>query len=371
MTPKERVHAALRRQPVDRVPIFMWLHPQTAARLARLLEIPETAVAAAMGNDIRQAWVNNNHAMEGVVHERDGESHTDLWGIRWVKDGPFNQIAESPLASASPKEMRDYRFPLDHLDELMAPMGAVAAEAERYFVGCDVSPCVFEMYGRLRGMEGAMLDIAAEPSAAGDMLRRCGDFATALAEAACARFRLDWLWTGDDVGGQQAPLMAPETWRALVKPHLRRVVDVGNASGIWVAYHSCGEVRAIIGDLIDLGIDVLNPIQCNCPGMDPLELKREFGKNLAFMGGVDTQELLPKGTAAQVRSATRRLIDGMTGDGGGYILAASHTVPPETPEDNIFAMFAEAGVSREEITDRAADIRRRWAAAGADGPRAR
>jgi uroporphyrinogen decarboxylase len=91
--------------------------------------------------------------------------------------------------------------------------------------------------------------------------------------------------------------------------------------------------------------------------MDPLELKRDFGEDLAFMGGVDTQELLPNGSADEVFRATRRLVQGMTNDGGGYIVAASHAIPPETPLENIFAMYAAAGVSREEIEDRAADLR--------------
>jgi uroporphyrinogen decarboxylase len=91
--------------------------------------------------------------------------------------------------------------------------------------------------------------------------------------------------------------------------------------------------------------------------MDPLALKAEFGKQISFMGGVDTQGVLPSGTVEEVRRATARLIEGMTSGGGGYILAASHTIPPETPDDNIFAMYAEAGISREEIFDRAAQIR--------------
>jgi uncharacterized membrane protein len=152
-------------------------------------------------------------------------------------------------------------------------------------------------------------------------------------------------------------MMKPETWRKLIKPHLRRVFDVGKAKGLWVAYHCCGALRPIIGDLVEIGMDVLNPVQCNCPGMDPLELKKEFGKQLAFMGGVDTQGVLPSGTVDEVRRATAGLIEGMTADGGGFILAASHTVPPETPDENIFAMYAEAGISREEIFDCAAGIR--------------
>ncbi|HOV64821.1 MAG TPA: uroporphyrinogen decarboxylase family protein, partial [Spirochaetia bacterium] len=102
---------------------------------------------------------------------------------------------------------------------------------------------------------------------------------------------------------------------------------------------------------------VLNPVQPNCPGMDPVALKKEFGQHITFMGGVDTQGLLPTATEREVRLYTRRLIDAMTADGGGYILAASHTIPPETPLANIFAMYEEAGISREEIYDRAQDVR--------------
>jgi uroporphyrinogen decarboxylase len=116
-------------------------------------------------------------------------------------------------------------------------------------------------------------------------------------------------------------------------------------------------LRPIIGDLIEIGLDVLNPIQCNCPGMDPFELKEHFGNRLTFMGGVDTQRILPYGTVDEVRKYTERLIAGMTTDGGGYILAASHTIPPETPIDNIFAMYEIAGLRREEILERANKIK--------------
>jgi len=104
---------------------------------------------------------------------------------------------------------------------------------------------------------------------------------------------------------------------------------------------------------------VLNPVQANCPGMDALELKREYGSRLAFMGGVDTQELLPRASALEVRRTTEALIAGMTADGGGYILAASHTISPETPDANIFAMYEAAGIGREAIFDKAASIRTR------------
>ena len=357
MNSKERVHRALRREPVDRVPVFMWFHPMTVRHFADLLDIPAECVAEAMGDDVRMTWVNNNYAMEGIVHENDGEWHVDEWGVRWMKDGPFNQAVEFPLDGADAETVLGYRFPEDRLDDLLNRMLPVMEHRHEFFVGCDVSPCVFEMYWRLRGMERTLLDIAMEPELTQTMFDRCTDFAALLSEEALKRFELDWLWTGDDVGGQDALMLSPESWRRTAKPNLERLFAIGKAHGVWVAHHCCGAIRPIIGDLIEIGLDVLNPIQCNCAGMDPLELKREFGDNLAFMGGVDTQDLLPFGSAEQVRRETARLLEGMTANGGGYILAASHTIPPETPDENVFALYAEAGIGREEIFDRAADIR--------------
>jgi len=359
MTSKQRVHAALKREPVDRVPIFMWYHPETAINLASLLEIPPNYVAEAMGDDVRQTWVGNNYAMEGIVHQHDGEMHVDDWGIEWIKQGHFNQIRTYPLQNAVANDILSYQFPHDRIELLLKNMEPVMAQAEKFFIGCDVSPCLFEMICRLRGMENAILDLVENPEVSNDLLQRSADFAVELSEKAIDRFELDWLWTGDDVGGQQAMIMSPQCWRDMIRPYLEKIFEVGKSKGLWVAYHSCGAIRPIIPDLIEMGLDVLNPIQCNCPGMNPFDLKKDFGEHLTFMGGVDTVDLLPNGSVDDVRRETTKLIEGMTIDGGGFILAASHTVPPETPMENIFAMYNVAGVSREEIFDRAADIRKR------------
>ena len=369
MTPKQRVHAALAREPVDRVPVFLWFHPETAQRLARLLGIPAPEVGAAMGDDVRMTWVNNNWAMEGIAHEREGETHTDFWGITWRKEGAFNQPVRFPLAGAERAAVLAYRFPEDRIDFLLDLMASVLAQRDRYFVGCDVSPCAFEMYGRLRGLEDAAADIAADPPLARTMLARCAGFARELARRACAELPLDWLWCGDDVAGQRSMVMSPEAWRDMIKPLMADLFAEGKRHGLWVAHRCCGALRPIIPDLVGIGLDVLNPVQAGCPGMDPLELKREFGDRISFMGGVDTQGLLPFASAAEVRRSVERLIEGMTaavgGRGpGGYILAGSHTIPPETPDENIFALYEAAGIGRQEIFDRAADIRARLAGPG-------
>jgi len=357
----------LSRKATDRLPIFMWFHPDTNRTLARLLEVPAEQVGEAMGNDVLQTWVNNNYAMEGIVHEHDGEGHRDFWGIRWEKSGAFNQPTEFPLAAASERTMLGYRFPIEKVDFLLGRMKPLIKRGEEYFLGCDVSPCAFEMYWRLRGLEETLIDIAARPQLARTMMERCAGFALLLAERACREMPLDWLWAGDDVAGQNGMILSPEAWRELIKPLLADIFAVGKRAGLWVAYHCCGALRPIIPDLIEIGLDVLNPIQAGCLGMEPGELKREFGRQLSFMGGVDTQELLPFGSEAQVRTEITKLIRTMTEDGGGYILAASHTIPPETPERNIFAMYEVAGRSRQEIFDRAADLRRAARAVREDG----
>jgi uroporphyrinogen decarboxylase len=226
MIPRERVKRALAKQKVDRIPVYMWFHPETTRRLANLLEVPPALVSQAMGNDIRQTWVNNNYAMEGITHEHDGESHVDYWGIGWTKQFGFNQITSYPLAGCSTEKVLEHALPLSRITDLLAPMVPLSRSVGDYYLGCDVSPCAFEMYWRLRGMEDALLDIASDPALAYEMLGRCADFSIELAKVACNRYQLDWLWTGDDIGSQQAMMMNPEAWRRLIKPHLARVFAV-------------------------------------------------------------------------------------------------------------------------------------------------
>jgi uroporphyrinogen decarboxylase len=158
----------------------------------------------------------------------------------------YNQIEGFPLRQAAPEDVLAYQFPYAHLENLLGQMATVIPYAPDTFIGCDVSPCAFEMYWRLRGMENALLDMALAPDLAATMLERCADFSIALARRACADFPLDWLWTGDDVASQLGMMMSPKTWRLLIRPQLQKVFDEGKRQKLWVAYHCCGALRPII-----------------------------------------------------------------------------------------------------------------------------
>jgi len=174
MNSKERVYAALKREPVDRIPIFMWFHPDTVKLLSEYLDIPGDRVDDVMFNDVKQVWVGNNYAMEGVLL-KEGETYSDFWGVKWVKEGPFNQIMEHPLMDADENEIKEYEFPHDKVNELCDNLRALESKSSEHFIGCDVSPCLFEMYNRLRGMENALMDTALYPEFTDALAGRIAD----------------------------------------------------------------------------------------------------------------------------------------------------------------------------------------------------
>jgi uroporphyrinogen decarboxylase len=154
--------------------------------------------------------------------------------------------------------------------------------------------------------------------------------------------RVDVVFLGDDLGTQLGPQVSPELYRKYIKPQHRRIFDVYHAkSKAKVLLHSCGSVAALIPDLIEIGVDILNPVQVRASGMDPAKLKREYGRDLTFWGGVDTQEVLPRGKVADVWAEVGLRIRQM-GSGGGYVLNSVHNVQPDVPPENVVAMFEAA-----------------------------
>jgi uroporphyrinogen decarboxylase len=145
----------------------------------------------------------------------------------------------------------------------------------------------------------------------------------------------------DDLGSQQGLLISPEMYREFIKPRQKKLFDFikRKAPGVKILFHSCGSVYEIIPDLIEVGADILNPVQVTAASMDSLKLKKEFGSEITFWGGgVDTQEILPRGTAQQVRDEVKRRIDDLA-PGGGFVFATVHNIQEDVPIENIIALL--------------------------------
>ena len=170
------------------------------------------------------------------------------------------------------------------------------------------------------------------------------------------RFTFDGVALSDDYGTQRGMLMSPAHWRRFIKPRLAEIYGLARRHGRTVFHHSCGNIVPIIGDLIDVGLDVLHPIQPEA--MDVAQLKRQFGTHLTLCGGVRTQDLLPRGTPRQIRDEVRRLKTVMA-DGGGYILEPGITLQSDVPIENLLALIEERGRKRASLARSASEGRQR------------
>jgi uroporphyrinogen decarboxylase len=174
------------------------------------------------------------------------------------------------------------------------------------------------------------------------MLDRLVEFKCAYWERALREIGdlVDVVIEADDLASQNALLMSPKTYRSLIKPHHQRLFSfIKDQDAVKVFYHSCGAIRPLIGDLIDMGIDILNPVQISAKDMDLRELKQEFGQDVVFWGGgVDTQGVFYSGTPDQVREDVKRNIEALAPD-GGFVFAAVHDIQADVPPENILAMW--------------------------------
>jgi uroporphyrinogen decarboxylase len=195
---------------------------------------------------------------------------------------------------------------------------------------------------KMRGFEDGYMDLAAEPERARQVMERILEIKLAYWERALAELgdTIDIVGEADDLGGQDRPLFSPATYRSLVKPLQAELFSFIRArTSARIFFHSCGAISELIPDLIEIGVDILNPVQVSAAGMDGARLKREFGRDMVFWGGgVDTQQVLGSGTPDEVRSDTRRRIADLRA-GGGFVFAAVHNIQPNVPAANLVAMW--------------------------------
>ncbi len=376
LTSRERVLTALAHREPDRVPIDLGGNQTGIHRIAyeKLIELlgldekivimdlvqqlaqPSEQVLERLRVDTRYVWAGAAEGFDGRTVEatRDGKEwsdFTDEFGVTWSMphEAPrYYDISHSPLAGLSVDEIRQYPFPKGDDPGRFVGLRDRALELKRetpYAVVSGISGVVYEICWYMRGLENLFMDMVQEQEVLEAIIDRT------------LEFWLDWfrvfldevgdvvdvIMIGDDLAGQNGPLFAPQIYRDVVKPRQKRLVQyIKSRTEAKIWYHTCGSVTEYIPDLLDNGIDVLNPVQISARDMEPASLKARFGDELCFWGGgIDSQHVLPTATPEVIREHVRRSVEALR-PGGGYVFNSVHNIQADVPPENVLAMYDAA-----------------------------
>jgi hypothetical protein len=267
---------------------------------------------------------------EGAFPPREGGR--DMWGIEWQASDTRLMLpypVKHPLADLA--ALDDYRWPDPDDPQLLEPVKG-EMDPSRLMLGTH-GLTLMERAHSLMGMETLFLALMTEPDRVKLLLRKIADFQIRMAEH-FVRLGVDGGWFSDDYGSQSAMLISPATFREFFKPLLAEIMQVYKRAGLFVFFHSCGHVEPIVPDLIEIGVDVLHPVQKHAN--DQARLKREYGNQIAFAGGMDTQYTLTLGTPEEVRAEALEQIAEL-GQGGGYIAGPENWPPFPSQNAEAFA----------------------------------
>ncbi|MFH2002681.1 MAG: uroporphyrinogen decarboxylase family protein [Planctomycetota bacterium] len=337
MNSRERMEMALQFEALDRPPLSATFVPEIEEQLRARLGIKEKSLGIALGNDL----VKSCAGLERSFYGAPAPEYIDAWGIRWRYKknafGSFTEIIEHPLAGDKNK-LAMYRIPDPKEDSQYEDFMDLKARygQEKWMVGSS-QISIFEACWYLRGFESFLLDMALDPDFCHALMDRVMEFPRKAARR-YVDLGADMVWFGDDVAMQQGMIFSLEMWRTFLKPRYATLFSEckNRNPRIKIAYHSCGNCEAVIDDLIEIGLDVLNPIQPTA--IDPFALKKRYGKRLVLFGCLCVQHVLPHGTPDEVASAAQRL-QNECGAGGGYILSPAHHIQADTPLANIEAFY--------------------------------
>ena len=376
MNPRERVLRALNHQEGDRIPIdlgativssiakksyielknYLGMPVEEITMLDHVQQLPyvEDALLDRFGVDFRLVQLPSATAPGlSVFEEGDYYAFVDRWGSKLhmpKKDGLYFDWVDFPIKEPTLQALDSYQWP--HPDPM--PLNVQLADQAKYLfentdfalVGSGViGGGIFEQPARMMGMQNFLMALVAEPQFADRLMEGITD----LYIESCNNYLdqvgqyLQVFTYWDDVNTQTGWLIRPGLYRKMIKPKQRRLVDaIKKKTNAKIFFHGCGAVFDLIPDLIDVGFDILNPVQVSARGMDTKKLKQTYGKDITFWGGgADTQYILPSGTPQEVADEVKRRIDDLA-PGGGFVFAAVHNIQAYVPPQNIVALFDTA-----------------------------
>lgn len=352
MKSRERFLTAINHEEPDKVPTFASLTPQVAEKLGREMGLPyeaedsflstrlsHTEILLELGNDAVCVGACRDERYPTV--KRDDGIIVDEWGLEYKEVGLYTEAIKRPLSECnSIEDLNKYRMPDPFAKGRWDLAEKMTAKYKNdYLVIGDLEACMYEISWNLVGMEKFIMDMAMGEPYIFELLDRTLEYAIACGKK-MIDIGVDMIWAGDDFGTQKGMMISPNMWREIFKPRMQRLFKElkDYKPGIKIAYHSCGSIVPIIDDLVEIGLDFLNPIQPAAVGMDLAAFKEKYGKRLGLFGGVDVQNVLPWGTVEDVREEVKKRIKAAA-KGGGFIIAPAHNIQPDTSTENVRAYF--------------------------------
>lgn len=376
MNSRERILKALNHEEPDRIPfdlagtIWTGLTNGAYQNLRKYLKLKE--VEPVWSDVIQQIVIPSNELLDELQVDTRGvfplTSHNwdvysklkdagayweyiDEWNFthHFPKNGHWFSLVKSPLATIDFEQeniIENFSWPDAGNKLRFAGLKEKALQyrnQDKIVMTKGLCAGLFEMHQRVRGMENAMLDPFMVPTNSDKLVGKLADLKIEFWNGLLDEIGelVDVVGEGDDYGTQASQLISPEQFRDYYKPHFIRVLQFikEKAPHAKLMFHSCGNVRPVIPDLIEMGVDILNPIHITATGMEPVQLKKDFGDSIVFWGGgVDTQHVLPSGSVQEVADDVQRNIDALA-HGGGFVFSTVHNIQAEVPPENIMAMW--------------------------------
>jgi len=337
----------------DRPPIFATLTPQIAEKLSESMGIEYEPPVDSM----HSARISHPKLLTRLGNDCVGLSHcspkdaptiknkngiiTNEWGMKFKSFGLYDELCEFPLSNAENiEDIEYYPFPdPDARGRFDYAKSIIDSYGSDYGIIGDLEVSIFETSWYLVGLEKFLMDLIMESSYLFALMDKVMEINTQMGKK-LIELGADMIWAGDDFGTQQGMLIDPEVWRKHFKPRIKYMFDEFRSvnPNITIAWHSCGSITEIIPDFIEIGLDVLNPLQPLAKDMTPEYLTKNYSDKLGFFGGIDVQDLLPNGTAQQIEVEVKRRAK-IYGSNGNYIIAPAHNIQADTPLENIFTFF--------------------------------
>jgi len=346
MNSKERVLAAVSHKVTDRVPITFDAEKEVYDALYNYLGL--NTKEKLFDRLCVDTWMILPGNFIYTVEENEKNEKTSIWGYKTqvteYSGGTYDQIFFNPLAGKDRiADIMAHKWPSPGILDFSHFPQEAKQHSERAVIGVFTWGAYF-IATFVRGLEDLMLDFVLRTKYTEYLIRTINEISLEALSTMLESYGdgIDIIYMEDDYCSQQAPLFSPSTFQQFVVPYLKEVVEITHKHNKKFLLHCCGSVRPLLPMIIDAGVDMLEPIQISAEGMDPYGLKKDFGKDLCFYGGVDIQQILNRNTPQQVADEVKRLID-IFGENGGYIIGPGHTyIQPDTPLENIMAMYETA-----------------------------